>query len=207
MKTKIEEFWDYFLAVQLDLLEATGEVELMRRENMMAVLYSKATSIDPKLAVLLMFPNDGSYLAKLAFVTWGIPRLKALADELLAEAPLLYSWELSVGVKPYRLSVIHLCEDYKFFERPTTIYQIYFAVERIYKTSNKLHLVLYIQMDQRYSKADIHSAMYEILLCYLGDFLFHKHISRFRIVRRKYSAINFIPLDELKNLIHYKSIN
>ena len=207
MKTEITEFWNCFSILQMDLIAANRYEDFPLQTTLFTRLQTKATDIHPKLSILVIFQFDGSDTSKLVFLTKGDYKLKAIAEELLAQAPQLEPWVYQIGIKPYKHSIVSLCANYKFIDASTIVFQIYFAIERVYKTSNKLHLLIYLEMDKRHSKADLHDATDTILLWFLGDSFYYRHISRFKIVRRKYSAIRFIPFDELKNIIQFKHLN
>jgi hypothetical protein len=207
MKTEINEFWKYFLSIQIDLINADQNGNAALGNKLFENLHKKGKKIDRLLDFLIVYRIDGGSTAKLIFIPKGKYRLRAIAAQMLALAPKVSLWVFDIGIKPYRESIISLCAKHNFLKHDTTVYQIYFAVHKIYKTSNKLHLLMYLQVDRSISKSELHEAMENILLWFLGDTLYYKHISRFKIIRRKYSAINFIPMDEFINLVQYKSIN
>jgi hypothetical protein len=207
MKTTITAFWNYFLSVQIDLIFAHRSGNLRLRDQLINKLYAKTLKINSQLRIILHFSPIETDGGKLIFLTRGNYKLNALAEVIISEAPLLDNWSYQIGIKPYKDSVVSLCANNKFIDPYTIVYQIYFSIEKVYRTSNKLHLIIYFEMDRKHSKHDLHSAMESIFLWFLGDALYHKHISRFRIVRRKYSAINFIPLDQIRNTIQFKSLN
>lgn len=207
MKTEISLFWNCFLNMQMDLIAANNVRDLELRDKLFNKLFAKAIKIHPKLRIILYYFPIGTDMAIVIFLTKGNYKLAAVAEEIIAEAPAVYQWQYQIGVKPHKNSIISLCANNKFIDAYTTIYQIYFAIEKVYRTSNKLHLIIFLEMDKKHSKHELHEAMETIFLWFLGDVLYYRHISRFKIIRRKYSAINFIPLDELKNTIQFKSLN
>ncbi|SDV99407.1 hypothetical protein SAMN05216556_1018 [Aequorivita viscosa] len=159
------------------------------------------------MSIIIHFLNNGDEAIKLIFLPRANYKLKAIAARVIAAAPNIEPWQYEIGIKPYNHSVISLCAENNFIDSNTIVYQIYFAVKKIYITSNKLHLLIYLEMNKQHSKAELHQAMDSILIWFLGDAFYYRHISRFKIIRRKYSKINFIPLDELKNIIQYKALN
>lgn len=207
MKTQANKFWHSFSRIQTEIIYANHSGNRNAQFNLCNTLDREATEIHPKLNLLIIFKINNTDSAKLIFLTKGKPILKLLVNQLLAEAPSFPLWHYQSGIKPYKHSIISLCAYYKFLGSGNKIHQIYFAVDKIYKTTNKLHLILYIEMDKQLSKSDLHDLISPILICFLGDAYYQKHISRYRIVRRKYSRIPFIPLDELKYLIQYKTFN
>ncbi|MCZ4319899.1 hypothetical protein O4H26_12970 [Aequorivita viscosa] len=207
METKITDFWNHFLAIQTDLIKSKCEDNLTLHSELFDTLSTKAIKIHPKLNVFALYIMREDVKAKLVFPTKGNNILGALVFKIVNRAPYSDFWEFQIGVTPYNGSIIQLCSTISFFDLPTTVFQIYFAVQKIYKSSNKLHLLIYMEINRRYSKSDLQSAMDGIFMLFLGDVLYFNHISRFKIVRRKYSKIRFLPLEELKNFIHYKNLN
>ncbi|MDP2687018.1 MAG: hypothetical protein Q8O62_07340 [Aequorivita sp.] len=207
MKTAINEFWTTFSLIQKNLIFANSTGNQHHQTDLCSRLDSPISAVHPKLNFLIIFQYNNTDTAKLIFLTLGKPTLKLIAGLILAEAPSFPLWQFQAGIKPYKHSIISLCANYRFLGPETNIYQIYFAVQKIYKTTNKLHLILYLEMDKQRSKSELNDVMHPILLCFLGDAYYHQHISRYRIVRRKYSRIKLIPLDELKHLIQYKTFN
>ncbi|WGF92174.1 hypothetical protein [Aequorivita marisscotiae] len=207
METKITDFWNHFLAIQTDLIETQCKENLKLHSELFDTLNTKAVKIHPKIRIFALYIMRENIRAKLVFPSHGNNQLKALIFKIVNRAPYSDFWEFQIGVSPYNGSIIQLCSTINFFDLPTTVFQIYFAVQKIYKSSNKFHLIIYMELDRRYSKFDLQAAMDGILMLFLGDVLYFNHISRFKIVRRKYSAIRFLPLEELKNLIQYKNLN
>lgn len=207
MKTQIIKFWNCFLSIQMDIINANSVRNLELRENLFQKLFSKAVKIHPEMSIIIHFLNNGDDSIKLIFLPRDNYKLKAIAARVIAAAPNIEPWQYEIGIKPYNHSVISLCAENNFINSNTIVYQIYFAVQKIYITSNKLHLLIYLEMNKQHSKAELHQAMDSILIWFLGDAFYYKHISRFKIIRRKYSKINFIPMDELKNIIQYKALN
>lgn len=206
MKTQINNFWNRFIAIQIDLVNAASSANTNLLEKLIMDLLSYAAKIDPALKILFSFSSDGNSFSKLIFLTKGDYKLEAIIRVVLSKAPQLNPWKYQIGIKPYKHSVTTLCAESNFLNDHTTIYQIYFGIQKIYKSSNKLHLIIYFEMDKQHKKYDLHEAMENIFTWFLGDVVYHNHISRYKIVRRKYSAIRFAPLDELKNMIQYKTL-
>lgn len=207
MKTKINQFWNCFLSIQMDILIANDSGKIRLRDKLFDKLFKEAVKIHSELRIIILFPSNGDASSRLIFLVKGNYKLKAIATEIIIVAPQMELWQYQIGIKPYKRSIISFCAEYKFLDYNTTIYQIYFAIKRVYRTSNKLHLTIYIDMNKKHSKSDLHEAMDNILLWFLGDTYYYQHISKFKIVRRKFSAIHFIPFDELRNIIEYKHIN
>ena len=207
MKTPINKFWYSFSLIQKELIFANRTANYKVQYNLCSTIDRRVTEVHPKLSLLIIFNINNTDSAKLIFLTKGKSSLKSIVEDLLSEAPSFPLWHYQSGIKPYKHSIISLCAYYRFLGSGNNIHQIYFAVQKIYKTTNKLHLILYLEMDKQLSKSVLQDLMRPILLCFLGDAYYQKHISRYRIVRRKYSRIRFIPLDELKPLIQYKTFN
>ncbi|MDC8000102.1 hypothetical protein POV26_03570 [Aequorivita todarodis] len=205
MKTEITKFWNYFLSIQMDLVYANNTGNLELSTDLINRLQCKAKNIHSELTLVFQF--SGGDFAKLIFITKGKYKLNAIVKQMLVSKPQLAMWQYQIGIKQYKRSITSLCKNNNFIDQHTVIHQIYFAVHKLYKTSNKLHLLIYIEMDKKHSKSDLHDAMGTILLWFLGDAYYQKHIGKYRIVRRKFSSIRFMPLDELKHLIHFKSFN
>ncbi|WP_310993617.1 hypothetical protein [Aequorivita marina] len=204
METLINKFWNCFLAIQSDLLHANSVGNTELRNKLFGKLYAKVIQVNPGLQISVLFASNFPNSSSLIFIVKGNYRLKALVNKVLIDAPQLKRWQYQMGIKPYEESLISLCSKFNFLGAQTIIYEIYFAVSKVYKTSNKLHLMIYLETDRKFAKADLRAAMDNIFLWFLGDTLYYRHISQFKIVRRKFSRINFIPLDELRSFIGYK---
>lgn len=207
METEIKQFWNCFLSIQLDILFAHNHGHIKLRDKLFDKWFDKVVKIHPALRIVLLFGFGTEGRAKLIFLVKGNPRLNAIATKIIREAPQMELWKYHIGIKPYKHSITSLCAENRFLDHDTIIYQIYFAITKVYKTSNKLHLTIYLETNKKHSKFDLHQATDDILLWFLGDTYYYQHISKFKIVRRKFSAIRFMPLDELKNIIQYKHIN
>lgn len=207
MKTAINKFWYTFSLIQKDLIYANQTANQQQQNKLCNKLAKKARKVNASLDFLILFQVKDTNTHKLIFLTKGKYTLKAIVAALLAGAPSFPEWNFQMGIKPYKHSVDMLCEAYNFLGVGTKIHQIYFTVQKIYRTTNKLHLIFYLEMDKQLSKSELHEVMHPILLCYLGDIYYQQHISRYKIVRRKYSRIRFIPLDDLRYFIQFKSFN
>lgn len=207
MKTEINKFWNRFLAIQIDLIISAKVSDIKLLDKLINELLSNAVEIHSHLRIIIsLLPKDDNP-SKLIFLTKGDYKLEALIREVVGDAPQLPKWEYQIGVKPYKGSIINLCAASDFLGDNTTIFQIYFAIHKVYKTSNKLHLIIFFDVDKKHSKYALHEAMENIFTWFLGDAFYHSHISKYKIVRRKYASIHFTPLDELKNVIQYKNLN
>ncbi|MCG2419740.1 hypothetical protein K8089_11965 [Aequorivita sp. F47161] len=207
METEISSFWNYFSLKQKNFLFARSIDDKRTQYDIYCVLDKLVRKLHPKLYILISFNKNDTPSANLVFLTKGRSTLKKIAARLLDKAPSFSQWHFQSGITPYKHSIIALCAYNQFLGTENNIYQIYFAVKKIYKTSNKLHLLLYLEMDKQLPKSDLHDLMHIILLYFLGDAYYFKHISRYKIVRRKYSKIQFIPLDQLRHLIQFKALN
>ena len=207
MKTQITNFWNCFLSIQMDVINANNVRNMALRDKLLNRLHSNAGEIHRDIRIVFHFINNDDGSVKMIFLSKGNYKLKAIAAQIIVAAPPLNLWQYEIGVEPYKHSIISLCAENNFIDTETIVYQIYFAVQKVYKTSNKLHLLIYLEMNKQHSKSDLHEVMDTMLIWFLGDTIYYRHISRFKIIRRKYSKINFIPFDELKNLIQYKTIN
>lgn len=191
----------------MDILDANYSGDIKLRDRLINKLFPKAEKIDPALRFIIYFPSNVSSSAKLVFLVKGNSKLKVIITKTILEAPVIELWEYQSGIEPYKKSIQSLCAKFNFIDQQTFIFQIYFAITKVYKTSNKLHLIIYLEMNKRHSKYDLHEAMETIFLSFLGDTYYYQHISKFKIVRRKFSAFRFMPFDELKNIIQFKHIN
>lgn len=204
MLEKINQFWTCFLSLQQGIVKDIEKGNPRWKEKSFSTLNSTVTSLFPGLAILISHSSLPKPMVNLYFMPKGNPPLKIVVAEIIAIAPQLEAWQFHHGIIPFPHSVISLCFRRNFIDPETTIYQIYFSVHRFYKSSKKFHLCIYLQMNKSHPKAVLHEAMDNILLFYLGDDHYYRHISRYRIVRRRYASHDFLPLDELPNMIENK---
>ncbi|MEM0519018.1 hypothetical protein [Aequorivita flava] len=207
MKKEVTDFWHTFSLHQKNLKYAFSIGDKSNLYQLYSALVRKIHNIHSQLDILITCDYEHSHCAKLIFLTKGKSVLKKLANACMDEAPSFALWEFQSGINPYKHSIVTLCAKYGFLGGENNIHQIYFALKKIYKTSNKLHLWLYLELDKQISKSELHQQMYFIFLYFLGDANYYNHISRYKIIRRKYSKIEFLPLDQLRHLIQYKSNN
>lgn len=207
METAIKKFWTYFVSIQKNLIGASSVSELGQHDKFFNRLSLLASRINSKMEIIVHLKSLETQSASLIFLSKGNYRLKAIAEIIISQAPKLEPWKYCVGLKPYNHSVIKLCANYNFIDSHTAIFQIYFAVKKVYKSNNKLQLLIYLEIDKPHSKQNLHQAMDKIFLWFLGDSLYYRHISRFKILRRKYAANHFIHLDELKTTLLLRPMN
>ncbi|MAP80989.1 MAG: hypothetical protein CL526_07855 [Aequorivita sp.] len=207
MEKKIAAFWNHFSSIQNKLIASKVEKDILQHDKLFASIQNNAVKIHPQLRVLLMYSIHENNVGKLIFLTKGNYKIQSLILKVVAVAPTSDLWEYQIGLPPYSGSLSTLYSYFNWFKQPTIIYQIYFAILKVYKSSNKMHLLIFCEMDRICSKAEIRMAIKSILNLYLGDNFYYNHISRFKVVRRKFSNIRFLPLEELRNLILYKNFN
>lgn len=140
---------------------------------------------------------------RLHFITKGRLKLKKIITQILVFAPHDSGWSFYNGIRPWEGNVVELCNQCHFLGRGTTIYEIYFDVKEIYKSSHKMALVLYVEKNRSHPKYEINDAMKTLLLLYLGDDMYHRNIARIQISQRKYAAYNFAPISQLKKVLEF----
>ena len=133
METQTSEFWNCFLAMQIDLIYANSVGDFELEEVLFDRLLEAGAVVHPDLELVIVYRINGGDSAKLVFLTKGNYQLVPIVNRLITDAPQLELWEFEIGIKPYKHSVISLCEEHRFLGSNTTIFQIYFSVQRIYK--------------------------------------------------------------------------
>ncbi|MGB3345603.1 MAG: hypothetical protein WBA61_16960 [Aequorivita sp.] len=207
MRTKINNFWKTFLAVQFDFFIAkkTGNYELGYESY--TQLGVAMTEIEEEMGFLIVYVSNKKEKARIYFITRGKVHLKELAALIVSQAPILEAWDFQAGLPAYRGSTTSLWSEFKFFGDDVYVKQVYVSVHNISKTYHKIHLTIYVDMNKSFSKSQLRPVMETFLKVFLGEDDYFRHIGRIRMVRRKFSKINFSPVEELKNLIAYKSVN
>lgn len=206
METTVTNFWNCFVKVQLDMLFAYNNNNQELIYHLFNQLVNHPVITQKKLCLVISFPSHECPKASLHFMTRGLKKKKILATELIEQAPKLDTWTYRVGVQPYEEKNIPFSLFFTYINQTVYGYQVYVHIYKIYKTTNKLHLHIYMDLNRPgVPKFEIKHFAKEILLFYLGEDMFYKHISTIKIVRRKLTKVNYFPLRDLKNLIQFKS--
>lgn len=206
MQTTIKDFWNSFLKVQLDLQFACkkGNTELIL--FFLNQLEEHTAIKENKLELVISTPEGKDKPVKLLFLTGGKKIKKRNAAYFVHEAPRLDNWKFSVGLNPYDPKEKPFGFYFPFIKEVVVLDQVFVHVHKIYKSTNKLHLHIYLDLNRPgVPKEELKPLASDILLYFLGEDLYYNHISMIKIVRRKLRKVNYLPLNELKNLIAYKS--
>lgn len=206
METTVNNFWNSFIKVQTDLLFAFNN----NNEELVYECYHQLNDHPvinkAGLNLLIFFPTPEQPKALLHFLTRGLEKKKRLANAFLEQAPALDNWIFQVGVPPYTDKNTPFSAYFPSIKQVVFEHQVYVHIHRIYNSSNKIHLHIYIDLGRPgVPKEVIKPFAAEMLFYFLGEDHYHKHISKFKIVRRKLNKVNYLPFRELKNLIQFKS--
>ena len=203
MKTKIDEFWTRFSEFQFDLLVANAYGNRDTASSLYYLIEAELAILKKGLQFIVSFDRE-KLKGKLILLPKGKTQLKILCLRLLQEAPILPNWEYQLGIKPFKGDLTEFSISQIDFDLQIIADQLYINILKIYKSSNKLHLEVYVQTDQKgLSKHDLNQAVDNILLWYLGDEYYFTRISRVKIIRRKFKNRNFIPLYALRDFLDY----
>src|SRR5690606_11211975 len=202
METKINEFWQLFQKESFTILEGLkyGTIPEKKFDLLTYVL----ESINPNLQLLINRPPNGE--VQLVFLTKGRLRLKVIITEILNRAPQNEDWVFKMGLPPWNGSLEEFCTHYQFLGPDIHIYDVYFDICKIHSYSRKMNLQIYVEKNKSLSKNFQNNNMRVFLLYYLGDRLFFKKIALLRIVQKKYTHINFVHIDELKQLLEFSRV-
>lgn len=206
METTVTNFWNCFVKVQLDMLFAYNNKDEDLIYHLFKQLEDHPAIKEYGLNLIIFFPTNKDSKATLCFLTRGLKKRKSWANQLILQAHILDNWLYQVGLPPYENKNIPFFSYFSFIKERVYEHQIYVHIHKIYKTSNKLHLHVYMNLNQTgVPKEEINPFAKEMLLYYLGEDMFYKHISMIKTVRRKLTKVNYFPLRDLKNLIQFKS--
>lgn len=198
MKKPIEEFWEYFLKNNSELLSAAISYDRPRFSELFENLDKKICNLKEEME-LVLFIDENDFFGKLVVLTKGNADLKLAGIKLLEQAPILENWKYFLGL-PFSgisnsTSLIH-----KNREIPIVSEHIWIHIHKQYKSSNKYHLEIYVDLKEKgISKQALRAAVKDIFLTYFGDEIFFTWISRFKILQRKFKNRKFIPLWALRD--------
>lgn len=206
METTIINFWKCFQKVQLDLLIAHEYANKEMLQWCLNPLFNHPTLKENKLDLIIYFPSKNNPQAKLCFLTKGVKKRKRIAYQIMEEAPQIENWKYQVGIPPYSNPREPLSFYVPFIKRSVDINQVFVHIHKIYKSTNKLHLHVFIELHKTgVPKEKIRPLAMDFLQNALGDEKYYKNISMIKIVRRMTKKNNFFPLDQLAHLIEYKT--
>ncbi len=206
MKTNQENFWNYFQKVQTDLVIAYHSGNGSAFEKYFKKLENKLRKIDKGLSLIISFDVDQTN--RLIISVNENKKNAHLKTTFTEDAPVLDNWEYQMGLQPYDKHPNPMSLHYSNFGIDIASNRIYVVINTIFKSSNKLHLHVFFDLNTKgIPKSELRWVARDFLNFYLGDKYFYKHISRIKIVKRKLKSVNFIPLSELHNLIEFKSLN
>lgn len=195
MEEKIENFWKFITDKQEYYLQR------LKQENknflLDPVLDKELQMISKDLKIIIL--NDS--LPKIVFITKGKSSLKNVAFQITQGIPKKIYLKPQIGILPYPGNFHMLSRSYSFLNQKNPIFQIYFSVHKIYRSSGKFHLNIFLSSYNKAIKKDQQKALKIALLLFLGDDCFYKRISTCKIYLRKYKKLNFIPIDQLKHLL------
>lgn len=203
IQEKTTEFWECFLSIQIDVLIAshTGKTESMI--SYISELNRKLIKIDKHLEAVLRAGDDNE--AQLIFLDKGKPKLKKIVSQLLTIAPNVNNWSFKFGLDDHNNPDIPIQIQIPDTRINITQENIFIYIHKSYKTSQKLHLYVYMEIQQSgIPKEVLKPVAHKMLLLYLGDRLYYKNVSYIKIYRRRYSKFNFMPLSDFKSLMLFK---
>lgn len=195
MEEKIENFWKFIIDQQDHYLHG------LKRENknflLNPLLDKELQIISKNLKAIILNDNH----PKIVFITKGNSYLKNVAFQIIQRIPKRIYLKPQIGIPPYPGNFQALNSSYSFLNQKNPIFQIYFSVHKIYPSSGKFHLNIFMSSYNKTIKKEQHNALKIILLLFLGDDRFYKRISTWKIYLRNYKKLNFIPIDQLKHLL------
>ncbi len=203
MKTNEENFWEYFQKTESDLINAYHAANSIAIKKHFNKLNHYLQKIDDKLEITFHFRNN----AINTFIL-NVRNFNKISDKIYnfwETAPKLEKWDYQVGLETYDESTRQLHLYYPKLGLNLTSNRVYVHIRHIFKSTNKLHLFIYLDLDQKkIPKEELKSLARNFLHVYLGDKYFFNHISRVKVVRRKFGNMNFMHLNELKKVIEFK---
>ena len=199
MITYIVHFWKKFDLIENELLDSLASNDISN-ENL-RFLEKPLKKIHKDLSLIVEYrPLDPP---QLYFIARGKLSLKKLISEILRFAPFNSQWQFNIGIAPWDGSLAQLCLRYRFFGRDTEVYEVYFDIARIHKTTRKMDLVLYIEKNRRIPKYLVNENAKTLLIFYLGDTAYYKNIARIKIAMKRFKTFNFAPLSQLKRVLDF----
>ncbi len=199
MITQILHFWNSFENHKESMV-----VALKRGHNYddaLAQMRAHLQKIHKDLSLIILV--ELGQPPRLHFITKGRLQLKKLVTEILVTAPYDSGWSFHNGIMPWEGNLMELCNRHPFLGEDTVIYEVYFDIVEIYKSSCKLALVVYVEKNRSHPKYIINDSMKTLLLMYFGDEMYYQNIARIKIAQRKYRAYNFAPISQLKKILEF----
>ncbi len=199
MITHIIYFWERFTIHHEQI--ATMVQSGANTDSIIQKLESPLKKIHKSLSlVIVKLPMEKP---QLFFLAKGRLHLKKLISQILLFAPRQTDWEFQLGIEPWEGTLQNLCLKYRFLGLEVEIYQIYFALSKINKSSGRMNLVLYVEKNKTLQRYVLNNQMKLVLLFYLGDDVYHKNIAHIKIALKKYKAYNFAPVSQLKKIFNF----
>ena len=202
METKIEEFWNDFTSFQMDMILANKNDDQDKFDTIFHFFSDRLQSLQKNLECMFSFDKI-DLKGSLIFLTKGNPDLVNIGIKLIKHAPLLDNWEFFMGIG-YGGNNKDIAVPYEDSDLMIIPEQLWVNIYKQYKTSNKLHLEIYVHTKVKgLSKSSLHVAVDNLLLLYFGDEIYYNRISRFRIIRRKYKDRQFLPFYAFRDFLRY----
>lgn len=192
MEMFINNFWKEFEANEYRYLN-----EMHRsKQNFLyfPVLSHIAEAIHKDLDVAVMDADD----PKIVFITKGKLQLQKYAAQIINKKPPSILFKPRIGIPPFIGTFHELDSRFNFLGEGYQIFQLYFSIIKIYKTSKKLHLNIHMQCNGSFGKYILQPIARTCLLLYLGDETYYNTVSTIKIVKRKYKKLNLFPIDQLR---------
>lgn len=208
MKTDVNQFWNFFQSIQSDLINAVYSKNVGLSNILFQELLDTSEKYHPKLSLEFSVKTKVMPKAKLTFLHRGNKGLRKSIIALLQQSPQLPNWKFQLGIKPYKGSFADLCLEKNRLNPEFAISQFLVHVNDLYKTSNKFYLSVYVDtISIGVPKFALNYVVEDLMVSYLGEDAYFENVSRFKVVRRKFSRMNFITMYELKDRIQYKVLN
>jgi len=204
MKTNAINFWNYFLEVQAEIILAysSGDKEKLMVKVNRLLQHKSLLACDMELEIRF----QSEFNAVIYFRTKGKKRKKHKAMTFITEAPKLDCWKFYAGIPPHNDKNNPLHIYFPYTDSLVFADQIQVHIEKIYPSTNKLHLCVYVELFKNgIPKSKIRSLAFEMLKHYLGEDDYCNNISKLKVSKRKVNSKNFLPLKELKKVLRFKT--
>lgn len=192
MEIFINNFWKEFEANQYLYLNQMRESQNNFLSNPVLTYIVKAIHKDMDVVILdTMNP-------KIVFIIKGKLQLQKQALQIIKNKPPRIIFKTQIGIPPFKGTIQEFDYYYNPLGTDVNIFQIYFSIRKIYKTTKKMHLYIYLQCTGKFEKYILNPVARTCLILYLGDETYFSTIAQIKIVRRKYNHLNLIPIELLK---------
>lgn len=192
MKIFINNFWKKIEANQYLYLNQLRQSKNNFLYN--PVLTYIVKTIHKDMEVVILNTMD----PKIVFIIKGKLQLQKQALQIIKNKPPCIIFKTQIGIPPFKGTIQEFDDYYNPLGSDVNIFQIYFSVKRIYKTTKRMHLYIYLQCTGKFEKYILNPLARTCLILYLGDEAYFNTIAKIKIVRRKYNYLNLIPIDLLK---------